>query len=190
MVHKLLLAPIAPSSTCTISFCATMLRFQSRLAKEPGVSASITFFDTTKHAEKAFEEGEYDALVLLDARLGVPDDFLIRPPLHPCEISPYPLAQIDWERVSRRLGDEECYESPQFAGNVYNFDPAQAIPTQGSRFAKVPREAVRECAVVKLQKGARLDEVTDMYVDLANPSINNGHVAYTGCVGLRKHLRN
>lgn len=186
-MYKVLLAPVSPSATCTISFCASMLRFQTRLAKEPGVSASIMFFDAVTEAEKAFAEGDYDGCVILDTRMGVSTEFLFAPPTHACEIAPYPLPKVDWDRVSRKIGCSD--ETLSSVGNVYNFDPSKAVCSAGTQFTKVPRTAVTEMSVLKLRRGVLLKDVEEVYVDLAHPAVNHGPIGFAGCVGNRTSLR-
>lgn len=189
-MYKLLLAPVSPAATCTISFCASMLRFQTRLSKEPSVSASIMFFDAVAEAEKAFQAGDYDGCIIIDTRMGVETDFLFAPPQHACEIAPYPLPKVDWDRVTRKVGsDSESTETLSSVGNVYNFDPSQGTGGQGARFTRVPRSAVTEMSVLKLRRGATLADVEEVYVDLAHPAVNHGPLGFAGCVGTRTSLR-
>lgn len=186
MVYKVLLAPISTNGLCSISFCASMVQFQNQLAKESGLAASVMFFESAKEAETAFANGAYDAIVMMDTKMGVPTSFLVTPPRYDCEISPYPMPTIDWDRVERKIA--ATTERPEWVGNVYNFDASLAVPVD-SKFARVSKEHVKECAVIKLRRGVTYQSVQEVYVDLANPSVNHGTVAYTGCVGARKTLR-
>lgn len=187
--YRVLLAAVAPNSMCTIAFCASLIRMQSQLTKETRpLAPTIKFFVSASDAEDAFaKDPQYDAMVMFDTTMGVPTEFFLDAPEHDCEISPYPLATVDWDRVQRKIATTR--ENPEFVGNVYNFDPAEAGPVPGHRYMRVSREAVREMKVVKVRRGVRLRDVTEVYVDVTCPSTNHGLLAYTGCVGSRHILR-
>ncbi|NBS69726.1 hypothetical protein EBT31_12565 [bacterium] len=174
---------------CSIAFCASMIQFQNRLTKEPrAVAPTIKFFASTNDAETFFAGSpDFEAVVMFDTTMGVPTEFFLHPPEHECEISPYPLPTVDWDRVRRKIATTT--EAPEYVGNVYNFDPAASEPVQGQRYVKVPVTAVREMKVVKLRRGTTLADVQTVHVDVTCPSTNHGQLAYTGCVGSRKILR-
>ena len=182
------LAVISKHDTCTITFCASLLKLQVHLARSQDVHASINFYPCETDAVKDFEEKGHDTLVLVHSHIGVPEAFYLEEPAYDFVVSPYPLAKIDWERVTRKLPDATTTESPEHVGNVYNFDPAAGVPIS-PRYYKVPREAVAEFGVCKLRRGVSFTEAEFVYMDLTQPSVNHGTVAYTGCVGVRKQLR-
>lgn len=182
------IAVISKHDTCTITFCASLLKLQVHLARTQDVQASINFYPCEQDALGDFAEKGHDTLVMVHSHIGVPEAFYLEEPTHDFILSPYPLAKIDWERVSRKLIDPDTTESPDHVGNVYNFDPSAGTPVS-PRYYKVPREAVAECGVCKLRKGVSFEDARDVFVDLTNPSVNHGTLAYTGCVGVRKQLR-
>lgn len=182
------LAIIAERDTCTITFCASLLKLQTHLARSQDVQASINFYPRVDDALKDFSDKGHDTLVMVQSHIGVPETFFLEEPAHDLILSPYPLATIDWERVARHLVNPSTTESPEYVGNIYNFDPSAGAPAS-PRYYKVPREAVTEFGACKLRRGVSFHSCHDVYVDLTQPSVNHGTVAYTGCVGVRQQLR-
>lgn len=188
--RRVLLAAISPASTCTIGFCASLLKVQTQLTRRPDVQASIRFFPTQKDAFDV-PATEYDTIVCVDAEKAVPPEFMLDPLPEDvsCLMSPYPLPIIDWDRVQRKLGcPYPSTEPPENVGNVYNFDPSRATPIS-PQCVSVPRDAVREWGVVKCASGVDLASVREVHVDLHHPTVNHGTIAFTGCVGWRNVLR-
>ena len=182
------IAIISKHDTCTITFCASLLKLQVHLARSQDVQASINFYPCETDALKDFADKQHETLVMVHSHIGVPETFFLEDPAYDFVVSPYPLAKIDWDRVSRKLADATTTEAPEHVGNVYNFDPETGVPVS-PRYFKVPREAVAEFGVCKLRRGVSFEDVEYVYVDLTQPSVNHGTMAYTGCVGVRRHLR-
>jgi hypothetical protein len=182
------LAVISTHDTCTITFCASLLKLQVQLARSSDIHTSINFYPCVQDALTDFAKKGHETLVMIHSHLGVPETFYLEEPAYDCVVSPYPLSKIDWDRVARKLADPETTESPQHVGNIYNFDPTRSTPVS-ARYVKVPREAVTEFGACKLRRGVDFDTVPHVYVDLTQPSVNHGTLDYTGCVGVRKQLR-
>jgi hypothetical protein len=176
--RSVLVAVVARSDTCTIAFCASMLKLQVQLARAKDVAVAIDFVASQDAGWAAFEAGNHDTLVLLDSHMGVSPEFVLEEPTADCVISPYPLPKLDWAKAETLLKDPACAH-PEEAAFVYNVDPPAP---------SVPFDKVTEMRVAKFRRGAPRNPAT-VNVDLAHPSQCHGMVAFTGCVGHRRVLR-
>ena len=106
--RSILVAVVVRSDTCTIAFCASMLKLQVQLARTRDVAVAIDFVASQDAAWAAFEAGNHETLVLLDSHMGVSPEFVLEEPASECVISPYPLPKLDWARAEPLLKDPAC----------------------------------------------------------------------------------
>ena len=176
--RSILVAVVMRADTCTIAFCASMLKLQVQLARSRDVAVAIDFVSSEDAGWAAFEAGGHETLVLLDSHMGVSPDFVLEAPAADCVISPYPLPTLDWARAETLLKDPACAR-PEEAALVYNVDPPAPC---------VPIDRVTDMRVAKYRRGAPR-KPDSVHVDLEHPSQCHGMVAFTGCVGHRRVLR-
>lgn len=171
--------------TCTIAFCASLLKLQVQLARRQDLAVAIDFVADDDAAWAAFAKTEADTMVVIDSHAGISPDFVLEPleTDEDCVIAPYPLRGIDWDRVTRVLEDPQASEPPDHAGLRYNV----ALDRMDAR-GRVPLVDVAEMRVAKFRRGAPR-RPSPIRVDLAHPAQSFGIVAFTGCVGHRRVLR-
>lgn len=172
--------------TCTIAFCASILKLQVHLARRRDLAVAIDFVADDDAAWAAFDAGTADTLVIIDSHAGVEPDFALEPLADgdDCVVAPYPLPAVDWDRAARVLGDDGTDEPADHAGLQYNV----ALDRMDSR-GYVPVEDVAEMRVAKFRRGTPRRPAAAVRVDLAHPAQSFGKVAFTGCVGHRRILR-
>lgn len=181
--RAILVAVILQHETCTIAFCASMLKLQVQLARLRDIAVAIDFLESEDAAWDAFTHGTFDTLVLVDSHFGVSPEFVLEEPRDDCVVSPYPLPRLDWERAAQTLADAaEAAEPPESVALAYNVD-IDSVETP-----RIPMSCVKEMRVAKFRKGCPRAPAA-VTVDLEHPSQSHGKVAYTGCVGHRRILR-
>ncbi len=171
--------------TCTIAFCASLLKLQVQLARRQDLAVAIDFVADDDAAWAAFEEkSEADTLVTIDSHAGFDPEFVLEPllPDDTCVLAPYPLRTIDWDRAARVLA-ESTEEPPEHVGLRYNVS-LDRVDSKG----RVPLTDVAEMRVAKFRRGCAR-RPSPVRVDLARPAQSFGTVAFTGCVGHRRILR-
>lgn len=171
--------------SCTIAFCASLLKLQVQLARRQDMAVAIDFVADDAAAWAAFETSGADTLVTIDSHAGVDAGFVLDPMEDgdDCVVAPYPLPAVDWDRAARVLADGVTAEPADHAGLQYNV----ALDRMDSR-GVVPVDDVAEMRVAKFRRGAPRRPPT-VRVDLAHPAQSFGKVAFTGCVGHRRILR-
>lgn len=168
--------------SCTIAFCASLLKLQVQLARRQDLAVAIDFVADDDAAWAAFETSGADTLVTLDSHAGVSPDFVLDPFEEDCVLAPYPLPAVDWDRAARVLAEDSA-EPPEHAGLTYNV----ALDRMDAR-GYVPIADVAEMRVAKFRRGASRKPAR-VRVDLERPAQSFGNVAFTGCVGHRRVLR-
>jgi hypothetical protein len=151
-----LIAGITSSGDVSITFTASLLRFQTDLARATDTSAAFDFFETVNDALDHFNRDKrYDIIVLVDASMSIDPIFFIESdPEKPFVVGVYPLGKIDWARVEMKIGMPGS-EDPGMVGNVYSIDPSKGtsqgrhivVTSAGLGIAKLARRVVDEIVV-------------------------------------------
>lgn len=148
-----LIAGISATGDVSINFTASLLRFQSDLARASNTVATFDFFESVNDALNQFHTNKtYDVLVLIDTGMAIdPTFFLEYDADKPFVVGAYPLGKIDWARVEKKIGMPGS-EDPSMIGNIYSIDPRKGtiqgryvvVKTAGLGIAKVGRCVIDE----------------------------------------------
>lgn len=168
--------------SCTIAFCASLLKVQVELARRQDLAVAIEFVRDDAAAWALFDNSDADTLVMLDSHAGVSPNFVLEPCQDDCVVAPYPLPTVDWDRAARVLADEST-EPPDHVAHTYNV----ALDRMDARGC-VPLDDVAEMRVAKFRRGCPR-RPPRVRVDLDHPAQSFGTIAFTGCVAHRRVLR-
>lgn len=140
----------------TISFAASMLRFQVKLVSlDPAldIKCDIVFFESLNAALNAFSANkEYTHLAVLDTNAGTSDEFVVRAIRsgHGAVLGIAPLATgLDWERIAKRPVPAEPLAH---AGLRYNVAPGKDIGK--GYFSAIRNDKTRGHAALVLSREA------------------------------------
>ena len=207
---KVLLAIVnTPGSgaTSSLGFAVSMLRLQTVMQGSPTPLQAVLEVVPSLRAAVDLVAGDasFQTLVAISSHLAFSSTFVLRALASgkPFVAGVYPLPVLDWDRVKSK---SESSERPEFRGNVYNVDAANA-KSVGGGYMEVPAAGVEPGAVVlareavdavaaKVKAGECVADADvpvawggPVFVDVDQQCANFGPVEFFGCVGARTVLR-
>ena len=170
-VKNVSFAIVTPNEDVCLQCATSLLRLQQTAARKPDIHLDIHFVSSFLDALNVVSVEDNKWLIIVDASCGIPDQFVY----HAIEsgkdmvLGVYPLARVDWNRVSTRLNCDETDTEPlAHAGNVYNVTPKSAAY---NRYVTV---ADAEETKIMCVSTAALRKISGPHTSFVQP--NSGHL--------------